>query len=124
MSPQGFTDEYAPTGCIRLGAWSMEPTHADMVTCRATIAYADRIMSLQAQSTGPIGAMTSILYDLGAPVQIVRFHQREVDGAITTYLLCENDDRQCWACGTGDTRDEANFNALIAGANRLLDGAA
>lgn len=119
MSPQRFTDEYAAGGSIRLGMWSMEPASADMVTCRATIAYADRIMSLQAQSTGPIAAMTSILYDLGTPVQIVRFHQREDDGVVTTYLLCENDDRQCWAFGTGDTRDEANVNALIAGANRL-----
>ncbi|MGV9712615.1 hypothetical protein ACWDTI_18365 [Gordonia sp. NPDC003424] len=120
MSRQGFNDEYTPRGTIRLGSWTVEPARQDMVTCHATIAFADRIMSLQAQSTGPIGAMTSMLHDIGAPVQIVRLHQREVDGTITTYLLCENDDRQCWACGTGHTGDEANVNALIAGANRLL----
>ncbi|AZG47503.1 hypothetical protein [Gordonia insulae] len=119
MTWQGFTDEYAPTGGIRLGAWSVEAGREDMVTCRATIADADRIVSLQASASGPIGAMTSMLHDIGAPVQIVRLHQRSVDGVITTFLLCERDDRQCWAYGSGDSADEANVNALIAGANRL-----
>lgn len=119
MTWQGFTEEYAPNGSIRLGSWTMEPDREDMVTCRATIAFADRIMSLQAQSTGPIGAMTSILHEIGAPVQIVSLHQRHVGDSITTFLLCERDNRQCWAYGNGSTGDEANINALIAGANRL-----
>ncbi len=121
MSWQGFTDKYTPSGTIRLGSWSVEPDREDMVTCRATIAYADRIMSLQARATGPIGAMTSMLHDIGAPVQIVSLHQREVDGAITMFLLCEDHHHQCWALGNGDTPAEAAVNALVAGANRLLD---
>ncbi|MDL9946283.1 hypothetical protein QSJ19_11875 [Gordonia sp. ABSL11-1] len=120
MTWQGFADEYAPTGAIRLGSWSMETAREDLVTCRATIAFSDTIMSVQATASGPIGAMTSILHDIGAPVQIVRLHQREVDGTVTTFLLCENDGRQCWAYGDGATGDEASLNALIAGANRLL----
>lgn len=123
MNQQEFTDAFGPGSTIRLGSWSMESGREDLVTCRATIAYADRIMSLQAQATGPIGAMTSMLNEIGAPVQIVRFHQRELDGMITTFLLCEHDDRQYWAYGNGLTGDEASVNALIAGANRLLAGA-
>ncbi|MYR08117.1 hypothetical protein GTV32_18245 [Gordonia sp. SID5947] len=119
MTWQGFADEYAPAGAIRLGSFSMKTGRDDMVTCRATIAVADRIMSLQARAAGPIGAMTSMLYEVGAPIQIVSLHQREVDGTVTTFLLCEGDDRQCWAYGNGATGDEANVNALIAGANRL-----
>ncbi|MFW0787738.1 hypothetical protein AAFP35_24850 [Gordonia sp. CPCC 206044] len=120
MTWQGFTDTYAPAGSIRLGSWSVAPGRQDMVVCHATIAFAGRVMSLQAQAAGPIGAMTSMLHDLGAPVQIVSLHQREVDGTITTFLLCERDGRQRWACGDGQTGDEAGINALIAGANRLL----
>ncbi|NDZ97631.1 hypothetical protein G3I13_21405 [Streptomyces sp. SID6673] len=121
MTWQGFTDRYAPTGAIRLGSLRIETGRDDMVTCHATIAFADRIMSLQASAVGPIGAMTSMLHDIGAPIQIVSLHQREVSGTVTTFLLCESDDRQCWAYGDGNTGDEANVNALIAGANRLRD---
>ncbi|TYQ11818.1 UNVERIFIED_ORG: hypothetical protein L601_001400001130 [Gordonia westfalica J30] len=120
MSWQHFTDEYACGGAIRLGSWSVAPARQDLVECRATIAIGDRIMSCSAVAAGPLGAMTSILYDLGAPVQILRLHQREVDGAIATFLLCENDGRQAWAFGEGSTGDEANIAALISGANRLL----
>ncbi|GAA1482104.1 hypothetical protein GCM10009624_25440 [Gordonia sinesedis] len=123
MTWQQFTDEYGTAGAIRLGNWSVAPQASDMIECRATIAFDDRIMSMSATASGPVGAMTSILYDIGAPVQIVQFHQRRADDRITTILLCENDNRQCWAYGDGNTGDEASLNALIAGANRLLEAA-
>lgn len=124
MTWQEFTDEYGGSGSIRLGAWSVAPQAADMVECRATIACDDRIMSASATASGPVGAMTSILHDIGAPVQIVQFHQRRTDGHITTILLCENGNRQCWAYGDGTTSDEASLNALVAGANRLRESMA
>ncbi|MGX7695304.1 hypothetical protein [Gordonia polyisoprenivorans] len=120
MTWQEFTEVYADTGTIRLGSLSITPAPADMIECRATMAFADRIMSMSATATGPVGAMTSILHDLGAPVSIVSLHQRPTDRGFAAFLLCERDDRQCWAYGDGATGDEANVNALIAGANRLL----
>ncbi|MEE3851500.1 hypothetical protein VZC37_14235 [Gordonia sp. LSe1-13] len=123
LSWQDFLEEFAPRGAIRLGTWTSSPNHQDSVTCRATIGLADRIISLQATAAGPIGALTSMLYDLGAPVQIVGLHQYVVDDTVMTFLLCEHDDRQCWAYGTGPTADDANVDALIAGANRLLSSA-
>ncbi|MCG7635404.1 MULTISPECIES: hypothetical protein [Gordonia] len=121
MTWQEFTDEYSRGGAIRLGSWSVVSCPGDLVECRATLAIADRIRSCSAVAAGPVGAMTSILHDVGAPVQIVRLHQRVVDGVVTTFLLCENDGRQAWAAGEGASGDEANVHALIAGANRLLD---
>ncbi|MFE0751378.1 hypothetical protein [Gordonia sp. NPDC058843] len=121
MTWQEFTDEYSRGGTIRLGSWSVASCSGDLVECRATLAIADRIMSCSAVAAGPVGAMTSILHDIGAPVQIVRLHQRVVDDVVTTFLLCENDGRQTWAVGEGSSSDEANVQALVAGANRLLD---
>ncbi len=120
MSWQRFTDEYAAPGTVRLGSWSVVPTRGDLVECRATIAVADRIMSCGATAAGPLGAMTSILGDLGVPIQIDRLHQRELDGTFATFLLCANDWRRAWSYGEGATGDEAAIAALIAGANRLL----
>ena len=121
MTWQEFTDEYSRGGTIRLGSFSAVPCSGDLVECRATLAIADRIMSRSAVAAGPVGAMTSILYDVGAPVQIVRLHQRVVDGLVTTFLLCEHDGRQAWAVGEGASSDEATVHALVAGANRLLE---
>jgi hypothetical protein len=120
MTLQAFTTEYASGGSIRLGSWSVSSCHDDLVECRATLAVADRIMSRTAVAAGPVGAMTSILADLGAPLQIVRLHQREVGGLITTFLLCESNGRQAWAAGEGRTSQEASVHALVAAANRLL----
>ncbi|MGC4933527.1 hypothetical protein ACLQ3C_07575 [Gordonia sp. DT30] len=120
MTWDEFTDVYGATGTIRLGSLSITPAPADMIECRATMACADRIMSLSARATGPVGAMTSILHDMGARVGILTLRQRRTDEGFATFLLCEGDDRQCWAYGAGATGDEANINALIAGANRLL----
>ncbi len=120
MTWQEFTELYADTGTIRLGSLSITPAPADMIECRATVAFADRIMSMSATATGPVGAMTSMLHDLGASVSIVSLHQRPTESGFAAFLLCERDDRQCWAYGDGATGDEANVNALIAGANRLL----
>ncbi|WP_439033193.1 hypothetical protein [Gordonia terrae] len=123
MTLQAFTTEYASGGTIRLGSWSMSSCRDDLVECRATLAVADRIMSCTAVAAGPVGAMTSILADVGAPVQIVRLHQREVDGRITTFLLCESNGRQAWAAGEGRSSQEASVHALVAAANRLLEAA-
>ncbi|GAC67537.1 hypothetical protein [Gordonia soli] len=120
MTFQQLTDEYAPSGSISLGSWIVEPSAQDTVICRATISVGGRDLSLQARATGQMAAMTSMLHEIGAPVQINQFHQRVVDGIITTFLLCEDRGRECWALGDGATGDEANINALVAAANRLL----
>lgn len=127
MSWDQFTRATLPkadtaTDIVRLGTWTITPHQQDLVECRATVSYANRSMSLSATASGPVGAMTSILYEIGAPMQIMRSHQRNQDGRITARLLCESNYRQFWASGGGATCDEANVNALVAGANELLAG--
>lgn len=120
MTARELADHFAPSGTIKLGSWSVTSTRHDLVECRATFAFDDRITSLSAVAAGPVGAMTSMLHEIGAPISIFRSHQRVHNGQITAYMLCERDERQVWALGEGATCDEANVNALIAGANRLM----
>lgn len=115
-----FRSTYAPAGAIRLGAWDAHPAARDRVDCRGTFAVGDAITSLHVCASGQISAMTSMLHELGAPVEIVSLHQSQTDDQVVTFLLCERDDQRCWAAGFGETSDEANVNALVAGANRLL----
>ncbi|GAB08026.1 hypothetical protein GII30_20735 [Gordonia amarae] len=119
MTWEDFTDQYSGDGHIRLAAYSTKPADRDMIDCQATLAVADDLFSLRATATGPVGAMTSILHDIGAPVAIVELRQRKTDDAFATYLLCEHNGTRRWAYGTGTTGDDANVNALVAGANRL-----
>lgn len=73
---ESFTDQYSGDGHIRLAAYSTKPADRDMIDCQATLAVADDLFSLRA-ATGPVGAMTSILHDIGAPVAIVELRQQD-----------------------------------------------
>lgn len=120
LSTEEFTEHFAaPDGPIRLDSWTATPTDGDRLDCRATIVVDDRDHAVQARATGQLGALTSMLYDVGAGVEIHRLHQRRDGDSYVTLLLCGNDDDEWWAMGSGTNGDEANRNALIAGANRL-----
>ncbi|MGK9273386.1 2-isopropylmalate synthase [Williamsia muralis] len=120
MTWTAFADTYAPTtGPIRLGNWTASAAPQDLLHCRATIATGDVIRSLSATATGPISALTDMLYRLGAGVEIVSLHQYDFAGGVATFLLCERDDRRTWAMGNGRTGQESALSALIAAANRL-----
>ncbi|EGD53791.1 hypothetical protein [Gordonia neofelifaecis] len=119
MTTQRFDETYAPAGVIALEAMSIEPDRGDTVTCRARINLGKRTHDVSATAVGSIGAMTEMLYALGAGVEIAALCQHQDDGEVVTYLLCLRDTRQCWSYGRGRTGDEATINALIAGANQL-----
>ena len=92
MTWKAFADTYAPTtGPIRLGNWTASAAPQDLLHCRATIATGDVIRSLSATATGPISALTDMLYRLGAGVEIVSLHQYDFTGGVATFLLCERD---------------------------------
>ncbi|MFT3898925.1 MAG: hypothetical protein QM728_01590 [Gordonia sp. (in: high G+C Gram-positive bacteria)] len=115
--PMHIPDESAP---IRLDSWSATPTIGDRLDCRATLIVDDRPRAVAARATGQLGALTAMLYDVGIGVEIRSLRQRRLECAVGTMLLCGNDYRELWAFGSGTDPDEANRNALIAGANLLL----
>ncbi|AUH67210.1 MULTISPECIES: hypothetical protein [Gordonia] len=119
MTTSSFDQTYAPAGDIALEAITIEPGRGDTVTCRARINLGRRCHDVSATAVGAIGAMTEVLYALGAGVEIVSLYQHQEDGETVTYLLCERDLHRSWSYGRGRTGDEATINALIAGANQL-----
>lgn len=120
MSWSTFTSTYAPTsGPIRLGSWTADRGADDLLFCRATIADGDTISALTATAPGPIGALTDMLYQLGAGLEIVCIHQYDHADGVTTILRCDRDGRRIWAMGTGTSGEDSTLGALIAAANRL-----
>ena len=83
MSTDAFLARYTPTsGPLRLGQWQC--TDADRPATRlgpqarnyqATIAVGDRIGTSTAAASGPVAALTAMLYDRGISVEISAFHQ-------------------------------------------------
>ncbi len=109
----------AERGSIRLDSWIAAPADGDRFDCRATIVVDNCGHAVTARATGQLGALTSMLYDVGAGVEIHRLRQHHDDDGYVTMLLCGNDSGERWAMGSGANGDEANRNALIAGANLL-----
>ena len=120
LSTEEFTERFTATnGPIRLDSWATAPADGDRLDCRATIVVDDLDHRVAARATGQLGALTSMLYDVGAGVEIHRLRQHRDGDAYVTMLLCGNDYDEWWAVGSGANGDEANRNALIAGANLL-----
>ena len=127
MPWSAFTATYSATsGPLRLGHWhcpdGRPPTSLgpQPQPFRATLALGDRIETATATATGPIAALTAMLYDRGVAVEMLRFHQLESDGHIATFVQ-GNDGRQSkWGMGCSQNRTESALRAVIASANRLL----
>jgi hypothetical protein len=127
MSWSTFTATYAPnTGPLRLGHWECGDSARSGTrrgpqpdTFRATLALGDRIETATAIATGPVAALTAMLYDHGVAVEMLRFHQLQSDDTTATFIQGSDGCRAEWAMGCSDDPTESALSAVIACANRL-----
>ncbi|MFF0815145.1 alpha-isopropylmalate synthase regulatory domain-containing protein [Rhodococcus sp. NPDC003318] len=121
MSWRTFLATYSPGGGpIRFGSWSVTPLGAGRSEFRARLGIGDTITQATATASGPVSALTAILYEGGFQLEILSFHQMRIAGDRTaTFVLCEHDGRRHWAMGLGDDATASSIEAMIAGANLL-----
>jgi hypothetical protein len=127
MSWNTFTATYAPSaGPLRLGHW--ECTDHDRPatrlgpqarTFRATLGFGDRIETATATATGPVAALTAMLYDYGIAIEMLRFHQLRSDDTTATFIQGSDGCRAEWAMGCSEDPTQSALCAVIACANRL-----
>jgi hypothetical protein len=127
MSADAFHTTYAPTsGPLRLGHW--ECTDADCSATRlgpqarnyqATIAIGDQIGTSTASASGPLSALTAMLYDRGIAVEMLKFHQVPAGDSTATFIRGTDGVRDEWAMGLSDDPTQSALRAVIACANRL-----
>lgn len=115
---------FAPRGSITLSHLSVEPETADTIRCRVGLVVDQQAIDLEASAPGAIGAMTELLYRLGAGVEITSLSHQPDDGFIAANLRCRRDGRECNAYGRAATGDEATAHALVSAANQLTGRAA
>ena len=124
MSSDAFHATYAPTtGPLRLGSW--ECTDAGRLGAQArhyqaTIAIGDRIGTSTAAASGPVAALTAMLYDRGIAVEMTAFHQVPAGAHTATFVRGCDGARSQWAMGWSDDPTQSALRAVIACANRLL----
>jgi hypothetical protein len=127
-----FLDHYAPsTGPLRLGQWAC--TDANRPATRlgpqarhyqATLAVGDRISTSSAMASGPVAALTEMLYERGIAVEMTAFHQLPAGEKTATFVCGSDGGHSEWAMGLAKDPTQSALRAVIACANRLLSAAA
>jgi hypothetical protein len=127
MSWESFVACYGRTaGPLRLGQWTC--TDSERTAGRlgpqarhfqAVIAVGGRIDTSTAAASGPIAALTAMLYERGVAVETLKFHQMRSAGFIATFIHGSDGIRTEWAMGWAEDPTESALRAVIACANRL-----
>ncbi len=87
---------------------------------QATIAIGDRISTSTAAASGPIAALTAMLYDRGVAVELLKFHQLRSGEHTATFLRGTDGAHDEWAMGWSEDPTQSALRAVVACANRLL----
>ncbi len=127
MSWSTFTATYAPSvGPLRLGHWECTDPAARLGpqprTFRATLGLGDRIETATATATGPVAALTAMLYEHGIAVEMLRFHQLQSHNQTATFIHGTDGCRAEWAMGVSEDPTQSALSAVVACANRLVAG--
>ncbi|WP_328353426.1 homocitrate synthase [Mycobacterium sp. NBC_00419] len=128
LSWAAFTARYSPSaGPLRLGAWESDQAGRSSTRCgpqahtfRATLALGDRIETAVAHASGPLAALTAMLYERGIGLEMMAFHQLQSGAHTATFVRGGNGHRDHWAMGWAEDPTQSALRAVIACANRLL----
>jgi hypothetical protein len=122
-----FTTIYSPTsGPLRLGYWECTDNRRATLlgpqprTFRASFAIDDRIETATASASGPVAALTAMLYERGMPFETLRFHQLQSGEHTVTFVQGSDGQHTEWAMGWSEDATQSALRAIIACANRLL----
>ena len=127
MSWDIFCSTYASAGPLRLGQWACTDDQCPATRLgpqprnyRATLAVGDRIATTTAAASGPVAALTAMLYEQGIALEMMSFHQIPADGETATFIRGSDGYRAEWAMGLDEDATQSALRAVIACANRLI----
>jgi hypothetical protein len=123
-----FRSTYATTGGpLRLGQWSCTDRECPATRLgpqprnfQATLAIGDRISTASAAASGPVAALTEMLYAHGIAVEMTAFHQMPAGSETATFIRGSDGAHAEWAMGLDEDATRSALSAVIACANRLL----
>ncbi len=125
MSWSAFTATYSPSdGPIGLVTWECDDRPARLGPqprrfC-ATLAIGDRVETTTVHASGPVAALTAMLYERGVAVEMTRFHQLGAGTHTATFVEGSDGLRREWAMGWSEDPTRSALQAIIACANRMV----
>lgn len=123
MSWDGFLVAFGHSaGPLRLDQW--ECTDAQRLgpqvrDYRATLAVGEQIGIAHAAASGPIAALTAMLYDRGIAMEMLSFHQSQMGRDTVTFIRGTDGVGDEWAMGWAEDATQSALRAMVAVANRL-----
>ena len=127
MSWDIFHSTYASAGPLRLGQWACTDDECPATRLgpqprnyRATLAVGDRISTTTAAASGPVAALTAMLYEQGIALEMMSFHQLPANGETATFIQGGDGYHAEWAMGLDEDATQSALRAVIACANRLM----
>jgi len=123
-----FTATYSPvSGPLRLGRFECTDTDRPSTrlgpqarTFEATFAIGDRIETAAVAASGPVAALSAMLFDQGISIDMLRFHQLESGDHTATFIQGSDGTHVEWAMGWSADKTESALRAIVACANRLM----
>jgi hypothetical protein len=128
MTWSAFAAIYSPSGGpLRLGTWECDDDDRPVSRLgpqprrfRATLAVGDRIETATVHASGPVAALTAMLYERGIGVEMTHFHQLASGADTATFVQGSDGQRREWAMGWSDDPIQSALRAVIACVNRLI----
>ena len=107
MTWDAFLAEYAPSsGPLRLGNWTCTDPNRPATRLgpqarnyQATLAIGDRIGTSSAAASGPVAALTAMLFDRGIALEMTAFHQVPAGEHTATFVRGSDGAHDEWAMG-------------------------
>ncbi|MET0897675.1 MAG: homocitrate synthase [Mycobacterium sp.] len=127
LSWDGFLAAFGHSaGPLRLGRWECTDTPRpsrclgpQVRNYQATLAVGEQISTSHAAASGPIAALTAMLYDRGIAVEMLNFHQRQMGRDTVTFIRGTDGIGDEWAMGWAEDATQSALRAMVAVANRL-----
>ncbi|MCW4352535.1 2-isopropylmalate synthase [Hoyosella sp. YIM 151337] len=120
MSWDMFDQMYAPRrGRYRLLDWRLHHLGSGKAVFEAMLSVDGAAHSSTAVASGPIAAITGMLYELGCNIEIIGLHQRKIGDRTATFLHAERDEQRAWSMAIAADPVASSLHAIVAAANRL-----
>lgn len=88
-------------------------------TYQATLTIGERPCMASAAASGPIAALTAMLYEHGFGLEVLNFHQLQMGRDTVTFIRGTAGTRDEWAMAWAEDSTLSGLRAVVACANRL-----
>lgn len=120
MTWEAFEAAYADgPRTVTLDRWATHRLGATQFVFDADVTLGGAHHAVTTTASGPIAALTGVLYDLGVNIEILELHQQRVGDRTATFIRAELGEHRRWGMGLDTDGTGSALRAVVAAANLL-----